>query len=94
MFNHIETGINSYWWFDGRQTSTASEISDERIKKQIGDSENPLNRFMLLKPKKYYLCDDKDYIKIFGIIAQEMNFPELIYTDTDYIANIYILMPH
>jgi hypothetical protein len=37
------------------------------------------------------LCDDKDYNKKFGIIAQdvEVNFPELIYTDTEYIANIY-----
>ena len=46
---------------------------------------------MELKPKEYYLCDDKDYNKKFGIIAQdvEIDFPELIYTDTEYIANIY-----
>ena len=46
---------------------------------------------MLLKPKEYYLCDDKDYNKKFGIIAQdvEIDFPELIYTDKEYIANIY-----
>ena len=91
VFNHIDTGINSYWYFNGTQTNTASEISDERVKKQIGNIENPLNKFMLLKPKEYYLCDDKDYNKKFGIIAQdiEIDFPELIYTDTEYIANIY-----
>ena len=46
---------------------------------------------MLLKPKEYYLCDDKDYNKKFGIIAQdvEIDFPELIFTDKEYIANIY-----
>jgi hypothetical protein len=24
VFNHIDTGINSYWYFSGTQTSTAS----------------------------------------------------------------------
>ena len=45
---------------------------------------------MKLKPKEYYLCDDKDYNKKFGVIAQdvEIDFPELIHTDTEYIANI------
>ena len=45
---------------------------------------------MLLKPKQYYLCDNKDYTKKFGVIAQdvEIDFPELIYTDSEYIANI------
>ena len=91
IFNHVDTGINSYWWFNGTQTSTQAEISDERVKKQIENIENPLNKFMLLKPKQYYLCDNKDYTKKFGVIAQdvEIDFPELIYTDTEYIANIY-----
>lgn len=46
---------------------------------------------MALKPKEYYLCDDKDYNKKFGIIAQDVEkvFPELIHTEKDYIANIY-----
>ncbi len=50
---------------------------------------------MLLKPKEYHLCDDKDYNKKIGIIAQdvdivEVDFAELIYTtDSEYIANIY-----
>ena len=62
-----------------------------RIKKEINDIQTPLNKIMELKPKEYYLCDDKDYNKKFGIIAQdiEIDFPELIYTDTEYIANIY-----
>jgi hypothetical protein len=91
LFNHSESGINSNWWFNGTQTNTQSEISDERVKKQIENIENPLNKLMLLKPKEYYLCDDKDYNKKIGIIAQdvEIDFPELVYTDTEYIANIY-----
>ena len=46
---------------------------------------------MELKPKEYYLCDDKDYNKKFGIIAQDVEkvFPELIHTEKNYIANIY-----
>jgi hypothetical protein len=49
---------------------------------------------MLLKPKEYYLCDDKDYLKKYGIIAQEVNEKQdlnhLVYNDEDYIANIYL----
>ena len=38
IFQHINTGINSKWWFNGTQTNTQSEISDERIKKDIQPS--------------------------------------------------------
>jgi hypothetical protein len=91
IFQHSTSTIFSNWWLSGTQISTNSEISDQRNKKEIKDIESPLNKFMLLKPKEYYLCDDKDYNKKFGIIAQdvEIDFPELIYTDTEYIANIY-----
>jgi hypothetical protein len=91
VFSHVESGFNSYWWFNGTQTSTQSEISDERIKKEINDIKTPLNKIMELKPKEYYLCDDKDYNKKFGIIAQDVEkvFPELIHTEKNYIANIY-----
>ncbi len=34
IFNHVDTSINSYWYFSGTQTNTASEISDERVKKK------------------------------------------------------------
>ena len=46
---------------------------------------------MELKPKEYYLCDDKDYNKKFGVIAQDVEkvFPEFIHTEKDYVANIY-----
>jgi hypothetical protein len=46
---------------------------------------------MSLKPKEYYLCDEKDYNKKFGVIAQDVEeiFPEFIHTDNNYIANIY-----
>ena len=99
IFQHRDTAtptINSFWWFNGTQQSTQSEISDERIKKEIKDIENPLNKIMTLKPKEYYLCDEKDYNKKFGIIAQDVEqvLPELVHTNTetdnaDYIANVY-----
>ena len=91
IFQHATSSIYSNWWFNGTQTSTQSEISDERIKKEINNIKTPLNKIMELKPKEYYLCDDKDYNKKFGIIAQDVEkvFPELIHTENNYIANIY-----
>jgi uncharacterized protein YfkK (UPF0435 family) len=46
---------------------------------------------MLLKPKEYYLCDEKDYLKKYGIIAQDVKetMPHFVYSDEDYIANIF-----
>jgi hypothetical protein len=48
---------------------------------------------MELKPKEYYLCDDKDYLKKYGIIAQDvLNYPDinhLVFKDNEFIANIY-----
>ena len=48
---------------------------------------------MLINPKEYYLCDEKDYHKKYGIIAQDIyQIPELnhlVYKDEDYIANVY-----
>jgi len=92
IFNHITTTINSKWWLNGTQTNTNADISDERIKKEIKDIDNSLEALSLLKPKEYYLCSDKDYIKKYGIIAQDVNKEEslkhLIFTDTEYIADI------
>jgi len=86
-------GVNSKWWFNGTTTSTNSEISDERIKKNIIDIPNGLDKLMLINPKEYCLCDDKDYHKKYGIVAQDIyQIPELnhlVYKDDDYIANIY-----
>ena len=93
IFWHLNSnaGINSKWWFNGTIASTNNEISDIRIKKEIIDIINPLQNLMLLQPKEYYICDEKDYIKKYGIIAQNTkeNFPDFIYKDEDYIANIY-----
>jgi len=93
IFWHSTGSINSKWWFNGTQTSTNNEISDERIKKEIQEIENPLNKLMLLKPKQYMLCDEKDYLKKYGIIAQDVkqeeNLNHLVYIDKDYIADIY-----
>ncbi len=95
IFSHLTSNINATWWLNGTQTSN-SEIyqnSDERIKKEISEISNSLDKLMALKPKEYYLCDDKDYIRKYGIIAQEVESNQelnhLVYTDTDYIANIY-----
>jgi len=81
------------WWFNGTQTVTNSEISDSRIKKDIIEIQNPLEKLMYLKPKEYYLCDEKDYLKKYGIIAQDvysnLELNHLVYKDEDYIANIY-----
>ena len=93
IFWHVNnaSNINSKWWFNGTTANTNNEISDIRIKKEIIDIINPLENLMLLKPKEYYLCDDKDYLKKYGIIAQDVKeiLPEFVYTDEDYIANIY-----
>jgi hypothetical protein len=91
IFWHTSATTNSKWWFNGTTANTNNEISDIRIKKEIIDIINPLSNLMLIKPKEYYLCDEKDYLKKYGIIAQDIKevLPEFVYTDTDYIANIY-----
>jgi hypothetical protein len=93
IFWHLTSGINSKWWFNGTQTSTNNEISDARIKKEITDIQNPLDKLMLIQPKEYYLCDEKDYLKKYGIIAQDVasnqELNHLVYKDEDYIANVY-----
>jgi len=91
IFWHLNSNINSKWWFNGTISSTNNEISDIRIKKEITDITNPLEKLMLIEPKEYMLCDEKDYLKKYGIIAQQVKevFPDFVYTDEDYIANIY-----
>jgi len=94
IFHHLTSTINSKWWFNGITASTNAEISDERIKYEIRDIPDTLDKLMLLKPKEYYLCDEKDYLKKYGIIAQDINnnqdLNHLVYNDEDYIANIYL----
>ena len=89
---------NTKWFFSGSQSNTSiqltkSEISDNRIKKEINDINNPIEKLLSLQPKEYYLCDDKDYLKKYGLIAQNIsnnpNLNHLVYNDTDFIANIY-----
>ena len=91
IFWHLTSNINSKWWFNGTVANTNNEISDERVKKEIYNISNPLEKLMLLEPKEYMLCDDKNYLKKYGIIAQDVKqtLPEFVYTDQDYIANIY-----
>jgi len=93
IFWHLNSnaGINSKWWFNGTTQNTNNEISDIRIKKEIIDIINPLEKLLLLNPKEYYLCDEKDYLKKYGIIAQDVKsvLPDFVYTDEDYIADIF-----
>jgi hypothetical protein len=91
IFWHLTSNINSKWWFNGTIANTNNEISDERVKKEISNISAPLEKLMLLEPKEYMLCDDKNYLKKYGIIAQDVKqtLPEFVYTDNDYIANIY-----
>jgi len=94
-FNHYNPGssINSNWWFNGTQTNTQSEISDNRVKKEIKEIDNPLDKLMLLKPKEYKLCQDKDYNKKFGLIAQDIYETDLnefvVNNEEEYVANIF-----
>ena len=92
VFLHSTGTITSRWWLNGTQNGTSSEISDERIKKEIKDIDNPIEKLLLIKPKEYYLCSDKDYNKKYGIIAQDIikeeSLKHLIYTDKEYIANL------
>ena len=93
IFSHLTSNINSKWWFNGSKNSTNAEISDLRIKKDVSEILNPLDKLMLLKPKEYHLCGDKDYLKKYGIIAQDVesnsSLNHLVHTDIDYIANVY-----
>jgi hypothetical protein len=93
IFWHLTSNINSKWWFNGTQTSTNNEISDARIKKEITEIQNPLDKLMLIKPKEYYLCDEKDCLRKYGVIAQDVasnqELSHLVYKDDDFIANVY-----
>jgi len=92
--NFMNYSNSSVWWFNGVAASISTNIvtSDIRIKKDINDIINPLDKLMIIKPKEYFLCDDKDYLKKYGIIAQDVKetIPEFVYSDTEYIANIYM----
>jgi len=94
IFYHGAIGINSYWWLNGTQTATQSEISDERIKKNIKpiNSSNALTIINKLQPKSFNLMDDKDDNFKYGFISQEVEkIPELeklIFKTTDFICNI------
>jgi len=92
IFQHATIGVNSFWWFNGVQTSTEAEISDERIKKNIQPINNALSIINQIQPKSFNLVDDKDVNFKYGFIAQEIEqipaLSDLVFTGTDYIANI------
>jgi hypothetical protein len=77
IFNHVSTGIDSYWWLNGTQTNTRSEISDKRSKYHIQDF-SALETIKKLKPKSFDVIDEKDVKFQFGFIAQDIEeIPEL-----------------
>ena len=97
IFYHRDNGsptYASYWWFNGSQQTTQTEISDSRSKRNIEDIDgsNISNIINKLKPKKFDVLNDKDVLSQYGFIAQDIEqIPEtsnLVYTTTDYIANI------
>lgn len=91
IFFHTATGISSRWWFNGQQTSTSAEISDERVKTDIKPISDGLNKVLSLKPKEFNILNDKEKKFQYGFISQdiEKEIPEIIYNENHYIANIY-----
>jgi len=91
VFYHNAIGTNSYWWFNGTQTATQSEVSDKRSKYNIQDF-TALETINKLKPKTFDVIDDKDVRFQYGFIAQDIEeIPELsklVHTEPNYIANI------
>jgi hypothetical protein len=90
-FFHGATGLSSYWYLNGTQNGTMSEISDKRSKINIEDF-TALETIKKLKPKSFDVIDDKDVRFQYGFIAQDIEeIPELkklVFTQTDYIANV------
>ena len=91
FFHSTSTGFNSKWWFNGTQTATSSEISDERVKTDIEPITDGLNKVMKLQPKKFNVLNDKNKKFQYGFISQdiEKEMPEIIYKENHYIANVY-----
>ena len=92
IFSHVDSGINSTWWFNGTQTSTNSEISDRRIKKNIQPILNVLGIINQVQTKSFNLIDDKDVNFKYGFLAQDIEqipaLSNLVFTSSNYIANI------
>ena len=95
IFQHRHVGIspikNSFWWLNGFQSSTSSEISDKRSKYNIQDFDS-LEIINKLEPKSFDVINDKDINHQYGFIAQDIEqIPELsklVHTTSDYIANV------
>jgi hypothetical protein len=90
-FFHGASGLASYWYLNGTQNGTMSEISDKRSKKNIQDF-TALETIEKLKPKTFDVIDDKDVKFQYGFIAQDIEeIPELkklVFTEPNYIANV------
>ena len=55
IFNHVATNINSSWWFNGTQSNTNSEVSDQRSKYNIQDfSALETIKKLKLSPKRVF----------------------------------------
>jgi hypothetical protein len=90
-FFHGASGIASYWYLNGTQNGTMSEISDKRSKINIKDF-SALETIKKIKPKSFDVIDDKDIRFQYGFIAQDIEeIPELkklVFTEPNYIANV------
>ena len=65
--------------------------SDKTLKKSIAKISNSLNTISSLDGKSFKWKDDRDDIKHYGIIAQEVEkiLPELVITNEDEMSNFY-----
>jgi hypothetical protein len=88
---HYKTSFLSVWYVRGDETNTTWNFSDERVKKDIQDINNSLEIIVALKPKKYIRLEEKEEIFEYGLIAQDVEkvIPEIVYTECNYIPNIY-----
>ena len=85
------TDQNSVWYFRGTQYSINQDISDIRTKINIENIDDSLTLINQLEPKKYIKLVDRDEIKEYGFIAQDIQkiIPEVVYNEPYYIADIY-----
>jgi hypothetical protein len=85
------TSYSSVWYFRGTQAYINQDISDIRTKTNIENIDNSLSLINRLEPKKYIKLVDRDKIKEYGFIAQDIQsiIPEVVYDEPYYIADVY-----
>jgi len=87
----VNVNNNAVWYFRGNSGAGSWDISDERTKINIEDINNSLDLINQLEPKKYIKLVDRDEIKEYGLIAQDVKnvIPEIVYNEPYYSPDIY-----